>query len=371
MAIATVEDFQIGRVISRTFGVFGRNIATFLLAAALIMLPVLVVGILFGSINYFQVGMAKGWLLGAAAAAVQIICAFLLQATLVKSTISELNGARPTLGGALSTGLSLIVPIAIIAILNLLGVMLGFMLLIVPGLMLLAGWSVIVPVRVAENTGIGETFSRSWSLTKGSRWKIFGLLVMYGVVVILLSMLVGLVAGVGIASTGGHTQGNMTLTILTWIDTVLVGRSAPPASPRSITNCAPSRKAWRPSSWPRRSTETFSYLSRRRAEQQPAFQPAAQPGVIGGQELLVGHRRVSKPILVRMRSATAAMVAAILAPQHTLPECQLLDAIGVQRRLAEQQPALWSATDRRPAPAWAPPPPRCRPPGRRCAAGRG
>ena len=46
---------------------------------------------------------------------------------------------------------------------------------------------------------------------------------MYGVVVILLSMLVGLVAGVGIASTGGHTQGNMTLTILTWIDTVLVG----------------------------------------------------------------------------------------------------------------------------------------------------
>ena len=83
-------------MISRTFGVFGRNIATFLLAAALIMLPVLVVGILFGSINYFQVGMAKGWLLGAAAAAVQIICAFLLQATLVKSTISELNGARPT-----------------------------------------------------------------------------------------------------------------------------------------------------------------------------------------------------------------------------------------------------------------------------------
>ena len=67
MALAvTVEDFQIGRVVSRTFG--------------------------------------------ALSLAVQLICPYIMQAALVRGTLTDLNGERPSLGKTLSTGLSLFHP---------------------------------------------------------------------------------------------------------------------------------------------------------------------------------------------------------------------------------------------------------------------
>jgi hypothetical protein len=50
-------------------------------------------------------------------------------------------------------------------------------LLIVPGFMLLVAWSMAVPARVAEQTGITESFGRSRELTAGYRWPIFGAIV--------------------------------------------------------------------------------------------------------------------------------------------------------------------------------------------------
>ncbi len=50
------------------------------------------------------------------------------------------------------------------------------MLLIFPSLMLWTAWSVIVPVRIVENTSIAQSFSRSARLTAGHRWPVFGIL---------------------------------------------------------------------------------------------------------------------------------------------------------------------------------------------------
>jgi len=53
---------------------------------------------------------------------------------------------------------------------------LGFLLLIVPGVMLGVGLALAIPAVVLEpGTSARGALSRSWELTRGSRWRIFGL----------------------------------------------------------------------------------------------------------------------------------------------------------------------------------------------------
>jgi hypothetical protein len=51
------------------------------------------------------------------------------------------------------------------------------LLLIVPGLYLLTIWAVVVPAIVIDGHGIGYAFGRSRKLVRGSRWRVFGVIV--------------------------------------------------------------------------------------------------------------------------------------------------------------------------------------------------
>jgi hypothetical protein len=54
-----------------------------------------------------------------------------------------------------------------LGILSSLGIGLGLVLLIVPGVILFARWSIALPVLLAEGTGITEALGRSWEETEG------------------------------------------------------------------------------------------------------------------------------------------------------------------------------------------------------------
>ena len=86
----------------------------------------------------------------------------------------DLNGRRASFGEALSTGLGSIGPLFVIGVVYTIGVGFGFLLLLVPGLMLLTAAGRGRAVGVIENTPIMASFSRSSALTKGHRWPIFG-----------------------------------------------------------------------------------------------------------------------------------------------------------------------------------------------------
>jgi hypothetical protein len=217
MAIAGLtEDFQIGRVVSRTFSVISRNVATFLMAALLILFPVIILDFYMGTPNAIAGGRVNGFLLGVVAIVVQVGCTYVLQASLVQGTIADLNGERANLGNALSTGFRLVVPVFIISLLALLGMVLGMVLLVVPGVMLAIAWCIVVPVRVVEGTGISETFGRSRALTKGHRWRIFWLIFIYGIIVLILSLLTTVVTGVGITHAN-TVQGNIPYIAVSWL----------------------------------------------------------------------------------------------------------------------------------------------------------
>jgi len=77
---------------------------------------------------------------------------------------------------AFSTALLKLPLFAILAILDLFGVLIGVALLIVPGIILICMLSVIGPVAAAEKTRPLATLRRSYQLTGGTIWKIFLLL---------------------------------------------------------------------------------------------------------------------------------------------------------------------------------------------------
>jgi hypothetical protein len=217
----SVADFKIGRVVSRTFSVVTRNLVTFLIASAVIMLPVIVFNLYAGTPNYIVAGRAKGFWFGALAAFIPVVCTYLAQAALVQGTITDLNGERPNLGRALSTGFALLIPVTVIAILSLLGVGLGLVLLVAPGIILGVGWSVAVPVKVVERASIKDSFGRSWELTKGYRWKIFGLVLLYVLAVILFSVLITTISGVSLMRGSGLAN-NIPYVVLQWVQSVIL-----------------------------------------------------------------------------------------------------------------------------------------------------
>ena len=198
--LASNEDFEIGRVISRTFSVYGRNFVTFTILAALAAIPTVALAYYFGKVNPAAAGTGAGaspahifaalgavWGRAATAGIVGVIFAYILQAAIIHGTLADLNGKRAGFGECLSTGVRVFLPLIGLAILTWLGCYAGLILLVVPGIMLFTAWFVVVPAYVVEHTGVFGAFGRSRQLTRGFRWPILGLAAIYIIAAIAIS----------------------------------------------------------------------------------------------------------------------------------------------------------------------------------------
>jgi hypothetical protein len=97
----------------------------------------------------------------------------------IDTTVGQVfERVRPYLGTLILAG-----------ILAALGIAVGLLLLIVPGLILLTWWCLIVPVIVLEGRHVGESFSRSRELVRGHAWTVFG-------VVLITAILTAIASGI-------------------------------------------------------------------------------------------------------------------------------------------------------------------------------
>jgi hypothetical protein len=200
--VATSGRFQVGRVFSNAMGTLSRN------AAALIVLA-LGLGFLPGLLNdwlvlsdltqqtprtpYGVFASPLYWL----SLLISILAYSVLSVAVTYITVVDLDGRRPESAVTVATALRRALPLFAVSLLFGLAVAIGFALLIVPGLMLLTMWSVAGVCLVAERTGIIESFSRSRTLTKGSRWQIFGIFVILVIISAAINFLLALVLGGG------------------------------------------------------------------------------------------------------------------------------------------------------------------------------
>jgi hypothetical protein len=70
-----------------------------------------------------------------------------------------------------------VLPLIAVSFLAGIGIAIGFVLLIIPGLYLMTIWSVVAPVVVLERPGVFRSFTRSRELVRGYGWQVFGVIV--------------------------------------------------------------------------------------------------------------------------------------------------------------------------------------------------
>jgi hypothetical protein len=165
----------VGGILGEAWRLYTKFFARFFVVAAIVFLIINLIGALLG----WAVGTGSAAVLVALiAAAISLIGTFWLQGALVyavddvrdgriDSSVGDLfERVRPYLGTLILAG-----------ILAGLGIALGLVLLIVPGLILLTWWCLIVPVIVLEGKRVGESFGRSRELVRGHGWTVFGVVI--------------------------------------------------------------------------------------------------------------------------------------------------------------------------------------------------
>jgi len=134
-----------------------------------------------------------GWLGAIISALISIVGTFWLQGALVEAVQDVRDGRQDLTIGELFRRVQPRLPAIISAgILAAIGIFIGLILLIVPGLFLLTIWSLIIPVIVLEGKSAGESFARSRELVRGNGWNVFGVIVLTLLAVIAASIVVGL-----------------------------------------------------------------------------------------------------------------------------------------------------------------------------------
>jgi hypothetical protein len=123
------------------------------------------------------------------------VLAILYQGFVVE-LVAGVEAGRPNsdLGALVRAVTPVLGALLVISIIFAIGVGIGLVLVIIPGLFLLTIWSVVVPVAVLERRGVVASFGRSRALVRGQGWNVFGVIVVVYVAVLVISLLAGLLA---------------------------------------------------------------------------------------------------------------------------------------------------------------------------------
>lgn len=209
--------FDLGRVIQRTFTSIGQNAAVFFGASVILVgIPSTISALGQGSLTSNDPYTGFGFVM--LGSVLYFIGLYLLQGMVVKAAANGFNGKKTEFGDAFGAGVRMFFPLLGLAIVATLGTMLGYILLIVPGIILSVMWSVAAPAVVVEKRGVFDGLQRSRDLTRGYRWSVFGLIVIY----VVLSWIIGLALGGLSLATGGTFTGGAPNLVVTLISGPLV-----------------------------------------------------------------------------------------------------------------------------------------------------
>jgi hypothetical protein len=198
---------SVGRVFSRAFATMGSNpLTVFGISFLFGALPGVIMNYVAENLGYSQQNLASGAItplfffsIFGVVIVLGIVFAMLTQGALVRATVAHSEGRNAGFGESAMAGLQVALPLFLLGILLGLGVALGFILLIVPGIILYLMWAVAAPALVEERVGVFEAFGRSRYLTKGARWKIFAL----GLIMLVIYWIFSGVAGLILVSIYG------------------------------------------------------------------------------------------------------------------------------------------------------------------------
>jgi len=196
------KKFEIGRVISETFkALLAYPVQIFVLTFFGVGIPMMIVSLwpLFlgagEGINFYD----SDWIerfnwesfvgIFVFVYLIYILISVVMIGALIHVSVRALSRKKVHLSDAVKTGIKLFFPMLGLMLLYLLGVMVGFVLLIIPGIFIMLGWALAFNIRVIEGGTVTDALSRSWEISKGyKRW----LLLAY-IIFSILGAVIGLV----------------------------------------------------------------------------------------------------------------------------------------------------------------------------------
>jgi|SRR5579859_1157672 len=176
-------EFRVGHVLSRSLSILFRNLFSFLLLSAIASVPYLIVyGDLYG--RPFERAARTPWSgMHALAFLLGSVLTALCQAVVLYGAFQVMRGRRFQVGESLRRGLARFFPVIGTTLCMAFAMMLGLIVLVVPGLIVLSMFYVAPAACVVERLGPFQSLSRSADLTKGHRWKVFGIYIVLSIVV--------------------------------------------------------------------------------------------------------------------------------------------------------------------------------------------
>jgi hypothetical protein len=200
------QHLDIGRVFARIFETYRDQAGLFLPVALAIFIPVAILSALA------QGGVAASLVFGILAAVLTLIATYAYQGMVVETVRDIQDGVRDlSVGGLFRSVAPVLAPLIGASILAGLGIAVGFVLLVVPGLVLLTWWALVAPSIVLERTGAMGAFGRSRELVRGNGWQVFG--VIAGI--LLLQIVVSFVVTAIVAVVANTPVGNAIASLIT------------------------------------------------------------------------------------------------------------------------------------------------------------
>jgi hypothetical protein len=178
----------IGDVLGEAWNLYTKFLGRFFMTALIVFAVLDLLSALAAAAAGDSVAAGIFWSL--VAVVIGVVGYFWVQAALVETVRDVRDGTADRTIGETFKAVQPRLPAVIAAgILAAIGIGIGFLLLIVPGLYLLTIWSMLVPVIVIEERRAGEAFTRSHDVVRGHGWQVFGL-------VLVTFLLVGIASGV-------------------------------------------------------------------------------------------------------------------------------------------------------------------------------
>jgi hypothetical protein len=195
---AAPSSFRVGAVLGRAFELLFREFFKFVGLAVIIWIPFLLIEGLSIVGRMSSVGFAPspgfsalGWLGIVLFWASSVV----VQAVILYGAFQVMRGQSFALVDSLKVGLGRFFPVIGLMIVMGIGIGLGTLLLVIPGAILYVMWSAALPACVVERRGPFDSLSRSADLTKGHRWRVFGVLVAIQAVTVLSQMIIAFILG--------------------------------------------------------------------------------------------------------------------------------------------------------------------------------